>query len=715
MICLRVLMASMLTFAAGAHAATRIAAAPVPQEMQSHFFTVTVDGQSVDVAHAASNYEYLNFDTTGPAEISITASEPGFWDKGVDIEPWRLGLRAVRKGQTIRFKIPGPVKLAISRPGDYLANARMMFVFAGSPPPAPPKGDNVTIVPAGVHRESLNPKSGETIYMEPGSYVFGSLNLWQVHDVKVLGRGTIVYDGPQDPTKDTGWMTKPDWHCIDSLNASNVEIDGVTCIIRSRTWMTQLKDSTGFTFDDLRVVGGHPSNANQDGMDFLGSGNIVVRNAFLRASDDDFALLGNFDGYTDEDWKRPGKDTNNITIEDSELSESVANVVRIGFMHKIFNSRGFIMRNCDVLHGGIGGGDQPFALLAMWGANGANGDHSDILFENITLDNWYSLALLQQDQGTIHGARFRNIWAFDQPPLAASTMIGNVKDVTFDNVKYGQTHVTSEAQVPLVASAGAEAAKFAPLPAVKAGFTVEPAVIQTNEPVTFTADAVPGAKYTWLFGDGTQAEGRRVQHRFTDALGTELDAVNGAGRFRVLLHVTDTAGHQDWAEQGVVVVDHWHEAAPQTQAASAGLDWKIYSGTWTSLPDLTKLQPALTGSSLKLDAGAQDIKQRATAWDGLLKVPSDGGYTFHLMDRDGARLVIDGAEVAETGPAYAPFNSTRPNALRYDREVIGLRAGLHTIRIEALDTKSTDAPRLMWDGPGVTLEDVPEKAYLRLK
>ena len=686
---------------------------PVPEEMQSHFFKVAVNGRPVDVTHAASNYEILNFDTTGPAEVSITATEPGFWDRGVDIEPWRLGLRPTRTGQTIHFKIPGPVKLAISRPGDFLKDARMIFLFAGSPPALPPQGPNVTIIPPGVHHENLNPKSGDTIYMQPGSYVFGSLNLWQVHDVKVLGRGTIVYDGPQDPTKDEGYMTKPNWHCIDSYHAANVEIDGVTCIIRSRTWMIQLKDSTGFRFDDLRVVGGHPSNANQDGIDFVGSSNIVVHNAFLRASDDDFALLGNFDGYSDEDWKRPGKNTDNITIEDSELSESVANVVRIGFMHKIFNSRGFTMRNTDILHGGIGGGDQPFALLAMWGANGADGDHSDILFENITLDNWYSLALLEQDQGNIHGATFRNIWALDQPPLAVSTMIGNVKDVTFENLKYGQTTVTTAAQIPLAISHGADSPKFAASPALKAAFTVEPMVISPAKLVTFTAAAVPGAKYTWLFGDGTQAVGQRVQHRFADALGTELDGANGAGRFRVLLHVTDASGHQDWAAQGVVVVERWHAATHPAGALIQGLDWKVYSGTWTTLPDFTTLRPAYAGTSPNLEASPQDIKQWATAWDGWLNIPADGGYTFHLMDRDGARLVVDGLEVARTGPGYSAFGPERPNAVRYDREAIGLRAGLHSVHIEALDTKSADAPRLMWEGPGSTLEDIPATAWMR--
>ena len=182
--------------------------------MRSYFFAITVNGVRVDVAHAAANFQFASFDVDGPAEITITAAEPGFWDHGVDIEPWRLGLHATRKGQTIRFRINGPVKLAISRPGDFLNRARMLFLFAGSPPPPPPSGPNVTIVPAGLHRQSLNPKSGDTIYIEPGAFVYGSLNLLNVENVKVLGRGTIVYDGPQDPSADEGWMQKPDWHCI---------------------------------------------------------------------------------------------------------------------------------------------------------------------------------------------------------------------------------------------------------------------------------------------------------------------------------------------------------------------------------------------------------------------------------------------------------------------------------------------------------------------
>jgi hypothetical protein len=335
-------------------------------------------------------------------------------------------------------------------------------------------------------------------------------------------------------------------------------------------------------------------------------------------------------------------------------------------------------------------------------------------------------------------------------------MIGDVSDVTFDNVKYGHLRVTSDAQMPVVVSGGAAQPVYAPVPALAADFSVEPALIAPRHTVTFTAKDAPGAQYTWLFGDGTSAHGRRVQHRFQDALGTELDGRNGAGRFRVLLHVTDKSGHQDWAAQGVVAVEQLHDAVKTASATGStaagqavpGLTWKIYTGAWTQLPDFSTIQPALTGlspglfanapdeaepspgnapavaeaagsgaqadrnqESGALGAGAPELEKRATVWDGFIDVPADGGYTFHLIDRDGERLTIDGMEVAKTGPSFGLVCGMAGNALRYDRGSIGLRAGLHAIHVEALNTATEGAPRLLWEGPGLDLKDVPAGVF----
>jgi hypothetical protein len=499
------------------------------------------------------------------------------------------------------------------------------------------------------------------------------------------------------------------------MDARNVQIDGLTCIVRARTWSIQMKDSTAFTFDDLRVIGGNPGNANQDGMDWLGGGDAIVRDSFLRASDDVFALQGNWDGYTDEEILLPGHDVQNIVIEHSELSTSISNIVRAGWPRKTFNSRNFTLRDSDILHAGIGACGQTFGLLGFWGARGAKGEHSNYTFENLTLDNWYSMVQIEREQPDLHGFVFRNIWALDQPPLVGSAIIGKVTDVTFDNVKVGQTRAASDADLPLVTADGAQPAKFAAPHGPVAAFTVDPPVFAPGDKVTFTAQPSPNARYTWLFGDGTKidgATGRRVRHRFPDAEGTQLDgAAMGAGRFRVLLHVEDDAGNQDWAGQGVVAVSKWRDAVNPNSALEPGLSWQIFPGTWTELPDLATQRAVFAGESPSLHADAQGFTRYAAAWDGFLDIPADGGYTFHLLDRDGARLVIDGMEVAKTGPPFAQVCGSPGNAMRYDRGSLGLRAGTHRFHLEGLHSMSEGSPRLLWEGPALPLTDVPPAAF----
>jgi hypothetical protein len=206
-----------------------------------------------------------------------------------------------------------------------------------------------------------------------------------------------------------------------------------------------------------------------------------------------------------------------------------------------------------------------------------------------------------------------------------------------------------------------------------------------------------------------------VHHRFPDAEGTELDGRDGAGRFRVLLRVEDKQGHQDWAAQGVVAVAHWHDATPAAGRTLAGLAWRIFPGEWTQLPELKAERAIFAGESPNLHADPQGFTRYAAAWDGFIDIPVDGGYTFHLMARDGARLVIDGMEVAKTGPPFAQVCGSPGNAMRYDRGSLGLRTGKHAFHLEGLHSASQGSPRLLWEGPALPLTDVPPAAYSHLR
>ena len=379
-------------------AATHVSIAPIPDEVRTEQFIVTIAGHRTPVVHAASSYSLLNFDLDGPAMVSVRASDAHFWDRGVEIQPMRYGIRPVRRGATITFRIPGPVKLSVSRPGDHFADGVMLFLLGSKAQPesereAPTnklerKAAGIRYYGPGVHREDIEAQSGDRIYLAPGAVVFGSLTLWQVHDVRVFGRGMVIYDGPQDPLDDSGWRHVPRWHCITMDHARDVEIDGITCVTRSRTWQVQMTDSYGIGLYDVNVIGGEAHNANQDGLDWIGSGDTTVRNCFIRASDDDFAIQGNWDGYTDEAMRAPGADVNNITIEDSVVSTSISNTLRVGWPKKTFSSAHVTLRNLDVIHSGFGGCVVPFGFAEMWSDGEGVESHADYRFEDIRLEDF---------------------------------------------------------------------------------------------------------------------------------------------------------------------------------------------------------------------------------------------------------------------------------------------------------------------------------------
>jgi len=207
-----------------------------------------------------------------------------------------------------------------------------------------------------------------------------------------------------------------------------------------------------------------------------------------------------------------------------------------------------------------------------------------------------------------------------------------------------------------------------------------------------------------------------VSHRFPDADGTELDgASKGAGRFRVLLQVEDKQGHQDWAAQGFVAVAHWHDDAAPVGPIQSGLTWQLYPGTWTELPNLTSEHPVFNGEAPSFYADPHGFTRYAVSWDGFIDIPADGGYTFHLLARDGARLVIDGIQVAKTGPPFPQVCGSSGNAMRYDRGSLGLRAGKHVVHMEGLHSLSEGWPRLLWEGPALPLTDVPPDAFIHLR
>ena len=125
---------------------------------------------------------------------------------------------------------------------------------------------------------------------------------------------------------------------------------------------------------------------------------------------------------------------------------------------------------------------------------------------------------------------------------------------------------------------------------------------------------------------------------------------------------------------------------------------------------MSKGQAVFDRRSAQPHADAQGYTRYAVAWDGFIDIPADGGYTFHLIARDGARLVIDGMEVAKTGPPFAQVAAR----LATRSATIAARwvcARASTLHLEGLHSVSQGSPRLLWEGPALPLTDVPAAAF----
>ena len=675
--------------------ATHVGIAPIPAEVRTDYFVVRIDGRSTPVVHAASSYYLLNFDVDGPATVEVRAADAHYWDRGVEIQPMRYGIRPVRRGATITFRIPGAVKLSVARPGDHFADAEMLFLL-GSPPDSwkPEAGSRkleaktagVRYYGPGVHREDIEAQSGDRIYLAAGAVVFGSLNFWQVHDVRVEGRGMIIHDGEQDPLGDEGWEHKPGWHCIVMDHANNIEIDGITCVVRSRTWQVQMRSSRGIGFYNVNVIGGEEHDANQDGLDWLGGGDTTVRNCFIRASDDDFAMEGNWDGYTDDEMRVPGEDVTNITVEDSVVSTSISNTVRVGWPKKTFRSAHVTMRNLDVIHSGFGGCVVPFGFLEMWSDNVGVESHTDFRFSNIRVEDFYSLMQIRLvNPPGAQGIVFSNIAAMDGVGMVPSVLEGPVRGVALDGVWLAGKIATKDADVPVEVSGGAVEPSYGPgsygSGMLDASWDYSPGLVRPGQAVTFRVIAPAlGWQYEWLFGDGTRSVGAVVRHAFPDAQGTVLE---GSGRCRVLLRAMRVGQDDVWVSRGVVVGARPIAAGAAPAAGVAGL--------------------------------ARIETRRGTEYDGWVRIPADGGYTMTLLTSRRAVMAVDDLPAVESPELRIQVCGSMGDAVQPVRLSALLRAGFHRIRIE-LDAGVENepqsnfgdgAPLLMWEGPGILPEAVP--------
>ena len=447
---------------------------PVPEEFGSDYYEVTVNGQTVPVFHAGLNVYFASFDFTGDASVTITKAEKdnysgqtsnkeagkldekGYWRGEVTIRPLSKKITPQLTGSAVKFALSQAGQYSVERAGTGTSTAfgfkdDVIFLFANRPDANLPKltGPNVIHLKAGIHNRHIDLKSGQTLLLDAGAVLFGSINVWDAKNVSILGRGTVVYYGPQSETHDDGWKNQKYWHPLTTHNVQGLTVRGITFVGRSRTWSLQTHTTFDAVFDNIKILAVNPQNINGDGIDWYGGGRAKVTNSLIRSMDDCFAFFT--PGSSLDMWattKNTVGEVTDIHIENCVLWTTLANVFRIGFNGQALTTNNITMKNTDVIHIGKGDWYAPWSLLCMVSPNSkGKAKHRNYWFEKIRFEEPTALFGLQNPEAEFQKVMLKDITMMGEP--VQSLIKNTTRDLTFDNVILNGKRVTAESDIPL--------------------------------------------------------------------------------------------------------------------------------------------------------------------------------------------------------------------------------------------------------------------------
>ncbi len=211
------------------------------------------------------------------------------------------------------------------------------------------------------------------------------------------------------------------------------------------------------------------------------------------------------------------------------------------------------------------------------------------------------------------------------------------------------------------------------------------ATVVSGGQIALPASTVPGVTLRYELGDN---EVGRSSPAYSRPIRVTKDTVVRAAWFGTRGQMGDS-----------VRVRAVHPAA-SPKDTKGGLAYERFTGSFTSLTSFSGLIPDATGTQTALSTESLDPgKPFAVRWQGFVRVPRTGRYTFTVGSNDGSVLWLYDTAVASNDGSHSYV------------EVSGsafLTSGVHPIRIRHLNS-SGDKPLKVWiEGPGLPRQELAD-------
>lgn len=147
------------------------------------------------------------------------------------------------------------------------------------------------------------------------------------------------------------------------------------------------------------------------------------------------------------------------------------------------------------------------------------------------------------------------------------------------------------------------------------------------------------------------------------------------------------------------------------EECSPGLVGEYFYVKWLA-SDFPVIDPGVTPTVKRVDEtinfpwikgefyGTKLVERFYVRWSGILRVPSNGRYTFFTESDDGSRVIIDG---------HLVVNNAFLHAMQEEEGEIELTAGEHRIRVDYIQYDGGAGMQLFWKRPDGVREAVPKE------
>jgi len=406
-------------------------------------YRLAAEGQAQFVYHTAVA-DFAAFGADGPVRLEVTLPAG---TSAAAVHPLSRGILAERDADTLRFSLPGP--------GNYLVQAEglnPLFLYVNPLDlNLPEAGGKVRRIPAGtiVEAGKLTLESSETLCIEPGAVLRGTIRVSNAQDVTICGGGIL------DGGCTMGMPAEPRARLLVAEGCQNVTIRDII-LIQPEVWMLVIGACRDVHIANVRQIG---QVISSDGIDVVGSQNVLIENCCLRNNDDCIVIKScPGDSPAGVDWRG---NVENVTARGCVLWNAEAgNALEIGHELQAGHIRNIHFEDIDIIC--VHGHGAPFSIH-----NGDRATVEDVVYENIRVEHHYDKLIdfriirsrynLDEQRGQVRNITLRNVDVIESiynPGYTISVIGGwdaqhTIEDVRFENFRLGGRHITTPEGLPL--------------------------------------------------------------------------------------------------------------------------------------------------------------------------------------------------------------------------------------------------------------------------